>query len=141
MSVIHVNQIKNQVTKLFTGLVDLSEVTTAKADMQESFFLTRGLAAYAIHYLSGALPSDAAAAITDGGGDNGIDAIHFDEPNKRLYVVQSKWIRDGVGEPENGEIKKFVAGVRDLFNLKFDRFNAKVQAKQSLISQALNDPS
>jgi hypothetical protein len=108
--------------------------------MQANFFLTRGLAAYTIHYLSGATPVESARAVTDGSDDNGLDAIYYDEPNKRLFLVQSKWIHDGNGEPENGDIKKFIAGVRDLFNLKFDRFNPKVRAKQHSITQALNDP-
>lgn len=141
MSIIHVNQIKNQIMKVFDSLVDLSDLGAHRPDMREAFFLTRGLAAYAIHYLSGAPPADAASAVTDAGGDNGVDAVYFDEPNKRLYLVQSKWIKDGTGEPDNGDVKKFVAGVRDLVNLRFDRFNAKVVAKQAVISAALNDPS
>lgn len=141
MSIIHVNQIKNQVTKLLTGLIDLRDVANANPEMQENFFLTRGLAAYAIHYLSGATPTDSAKAVTDGGDDNGLDAIHYDEANKRLFLVQSKWIHDGTGEPSNGDVKKFIGGVRDLFNLKFDRFNAKVKSRQQAVTQALNDPS
>ena len=140
MSVIHVNQIRNQVERFFTGIVDLRDVEKASPEMKEAFFLTRGLAAYAIHYLSGVEPKEAALAVTDAGDDNGLDAILFHEQNKRLYLVQSKWIKNGSGEPDNGEIKKFVAGVRDLFNLRFDRFNKHIKAKQSIVSQALNDP-
>jgi hypothetical protein len=140
MSIIHVNQIKTQVLKLFTDLIDLSDLKNHTPEIMEDFLLTRGLAAYAVHYLSGATPQDVASAITDAGNDNGLDAVHFDEPNKRLYLVQSKWIKDGNGEPENGEIKKFVAGVRDLFNLRFDRFNTKVKNKLTMVTLALNDP-
>jgi len=140
MSIIHVNQIKSQVLKLFTDLIDLSDLKNHTPEMRDNFLLTRALGAYAIHYLAGATPEDAANSITDAGDDNGIDAIFFDEPNKRLYLVQSKWIKDGVGEPENGDIKKFVAGVRDLFNLRLDRFNDKVRRKQSIVTAALNDP-
>lgn len=141
MSIIHVNQIKNQVLRLFESLIDLSDLGSPSAEIREAFLLTRSLAAYAIHYLSGASLIDAASAVTDAGNDNGLDAIYFDEPNKRLYLVQSKWIKDGSGEPDNGEIKKFVAGVRDLVNLRFDRFNPKIAAKQAIISAALTDPS
>lgn len=141
MSIIHVNQIKSQVLKLFTDLIDLSDLGNPPQEMKENFLLTRGIAAYAIHYLAGATPQDAAESITDAGNDNGIDALFFDEPSKRLYLVQSKWIKDGVGEPENGDVKKFVAGVRDLFNLRLDRFNEKVRKKNSVITAALHDPS
>jgi hypothetical protein len=141
MSVIHVNQIRNQIEKLFTGLIDLSDVSKASEGMKQDFFLTRGLAAYAVHFLSGAPPSESATAVTDGGDDNGIDALFFHEPSKRLYFVQSKWIKDGIGEPENGDVKKFVAGVRDLINMKLERFNSKIQSKSSVVAQALNDPA
>jgi len=141
MSIIHVNQIKNQVLRLFSDAIDLSDIGSPPEDMRENFLITRGIAAYAIHYLAGASPQDAADAITDAGNDNGIDALYFDEPNKRLYLVQSKWIKDGSREPENGDIKKFVAGVRDLFNLRFERFNDKVRSKHSIVTAALNDPS
>ena len=140
MSIIHVNQIKVQVLKLFRSLIDLSDLKNAPDDIKEAFLLTRGLAAYSIHYLAEGAPHEAALAVTDGGTDNGIDAIYFDEPNKRLYLVQSKWIKSGIGEPENGEVKKFVAGVRDLFNLRFERFNSKIKAKQTMVTAALNDP-
>ena len=90
----------NQVLKLFSDLIDLSDVVNARSDMKEDFLLTRGLAAYSIHYLAGTSSQDAAPAVTDAGNDNGIDALYFDEANKRLYLVQSKWIKDGSGEPE-----------------------------------------
>ncbi len=79
-------------------------------------------------------------SITDGGNDNGLDAIFFHEPEKKLYVVQSKWIHDGSGEPSNGDMKKFVAGTKDLFNMRFDRFNEKVYAMSPMLTQVLNDP-
>src|ERR1019366_9409834 len=97
------------------------------------------LAAFAVQYLAGITPDEAAKSVTDAGDDNGIDAIHADA-NKRIYLVQSKWIKDGTGEPENGDVKKFLAGVRDLLNLQFDRFNAKVRAKEIQITEALNEP-
>jgi hypothetical protein len=100
MSIIHVNQIKTHVKRIFDGHIDLQDVANAAPEMKEDFFYTRALAAYAIHFLSGAQPSVAAKAVTDGGGDNGIDAIYFDESNRRLYLVQSKWIKSGTGEPE-----------------------------------------
>ncbi|MDR3567788.1 MAG: hypothetical protein P4L43_07150 [Syntrophobacteraceae bacterium] len=59
MSIIHVNQIKNQVLKLFTSLIDISDVATATQEMMDNFILTRSLAAYAIYYLAGATPQDA----------------------------------------------------------------------------------
>lgn len=141
MSIIHVNQIKTRLEGLFTSFIDISDQEKAKAEEKQNHFLTRSLSAYAIHYLSGAELKECASSVTDGGNDNGIDAIYLDEPQKRLYLIQSKWIKDGSGEPENGDIKKFVAGIRDLFNSRFSRFNSKIQAKQSQILKALGDPA
>ena len=140
MSIIHVNQISTHILRAFANLIDVSDLKNHSEEMLQNFRLTRCLAAYATQHLAGATPEISAASITDAGNDNGIDVLHFDEANKRLYIIQSKWIKNGSGEPENGDIKKFVAGVRDLFNLHFERFNAKVKNKQSMIANALNDP-
>jgi hypothetical protein len=138
MSIIHLNQIKSKITTLFQGKIDLSDVKPAD---QENHFLTRALAAYAIHYLAQADADSAAKSITDGFDDNGIDAIYYDVRERRLYLVQSKWLHSGTGEPENGDIKKFVDGIRDLVNLSFDRFNSKVVANRDLLLKVLYDPA
>jgi hypothetical protein len=137
VSVIHLNQIKNKITALFEGKIDLSDVNDAD---KTNSFLSRSLAAYAVHYLSQAEPDVSAKSVTDGYKDNGLDAIYYDAIERRLYLVQSKWFHSGTGEPENGDIKKFVSGISDLFNLDFDRFNDKVKSNRELIVKALNDP-
>lgn len=139
MSIIHVNQIKNHVKRLFGDKIDMADAGKLGPDYDNQL-LTRSLAAYAIHYLSGADPQACATSITDGGNDNGIDAIYYHEPEKRLYIVQSKWIHDGSGEPSNGDMKKFIAGVTDLFNMRFERFNSKVSAIKPMLLQVLNAP-
>jgi AIPR protein len=138
MSVIHLNQIKNKITTLFEAKIDLAGIRAAD---RQNHFLSRALAAYAVHYLAHADVDDAAKAITDGFDDNGIDAIYYDIRERRLYLVQSKWIHSGTGEPENGDVKKFTAGIRDLVNLSFERFNAKVNANRELLEKVLYDPS
>jgi hypothetical protein len=139
VSIIHVNQIRNHITHLFDGKIDLSDAGEPGPD-RDNQFLTRALAAYAIHFLSGADPASAGQSITDGGDDNGIDAIFYHEPERRLYIVQSKWIHDGSGEPPNGDMKKYVSGVTDLFNMRYERFNKKVTSRKELLLQILNDP-
>lgn len=138
MSIVHVNQIKGRIAAIFENKIPLTDAPKEGPD-RESFFLSRALAAYALFFLSGADEKSCTDSITDGGNDNGIDAIHFDPTKKVFYVVQSKWIHDGSGEPDNGAIKKFCGGVRDLFNLDFDRFNKKVQDKREIIKAALQD--
>jgi len=55
MSIIHVNQIKTHVKRIFDSAIDLSDQPKAPLAQLEDFFHTRALAAYAIHFLSGAL--------------------------------------------------------------------------------------
>ncbi len=137
MSVIHLNQIRNHITELLSGKLDMSDVG---GKMSEDLFLTRALAAYAVHFLSQVDPNIVGASVTDGGNDNGLDAIYYDEGERRLYLVQSKWIKKGKGEPDYGAVKKFIGGVTDLFNLRFDKFNDKIKSKKLDVLKALNDP-
>ncbi|GGD99655.1 AIPR family protein [Planktosalinus lacus] len=139
MSTIHVQHIKSHLEKEFEDKIDLSDV---KADSKEieNFFLTRSLAAYSLIYHAQASLSIACDSITDGSSDNGLDAVYYDGTAKTLHLVQSKWIHKGTGEPDNGEVKKFISGVRDLFNFKFERFNDKVRRKEVVIRNAICDP-
>lgn len=137
MSIIHVQQIKAQLVNLFNGLVDLSDYTNRSEADKESVFLTRSLAAFSLTHLADINPDVAAACITDGGQDNGIDAIYYDETEKALYFVQTKWKHDGKGTIERGDAQKFITGVKDIINARFERFNQKIQRRSSEIKEAL----
>nr|BDD44661.1 putative abortive infection phage resistance protein [bacterium] len=101
--------------------------------------LTRCLAAYAVYYMTECPEQDAASAVVDGSDDNGIDAVYYSPTQKQLIIVQSKWIQKGTGEPDSSEIGKFCQGIRDLFNMNFDRFNDKLRKKQTTIEHALGE--
>lgn len=139
MSELHVKHIKAHIEKEFHNLIDLSDIN-AQGSQRENFFLTRALAAYSIQNHAQVTSSIASESIVDGSGDNGIDAIHYDVHSKCLFIVQSKWIHSGSGEPENGEIKKFISGIKDLMNFSFDRFNDKIRKKEIIIQNAVCDP-
>lgn len=138
MSIIHINQIKNRLEKLFANCIDMSDQKLG-TESYKSMLLSRSLAAYAIHHFTDCTPEEAGKSIIDGADDNGIDAIYFDENELKLYLVQSKWSNEGKGEPENFAIKKFTSGIRDLLSLNLDRFNLKVLARSEEISSALNN--
>lgn len=137
MSVIHVRQIKNHLYKNYEGKIELKDVKSG--DERQSHFLSRALAAYSIQYIAGIDTDVASQSITDGSEDNGLDAIYYDERKKVLYISQSKWMHEGSGEPSNGDVKKFIAGLKDLFNLSFERFNKKIKLKKDIIKQAMWD--
>jgi hypothetical protein len=139
MSFLHVNQIKKHLEQEFTDKIDLSDIRNADDEQKTNFFLTRALAAYSVKHHAEVSSVVASYSITDGGDDNGIDAIYYCRTEKTLYIVQSKWIHDGKGEPDNGEVKKFLGGIKDLFNLNFERFNKKINTKRDLFKLAISD--
>lgn len=138
MSIIHINQISTKVLELFQEHLDLSDVR-ANDSQREDKILTRCLAAYAIYNTIECTKQEAAQSVVDGGDDNGIDAIFYSSINRRTIIVQSKWSKDGSGEPDSAGVAKFCTGVRDLFNLNFDRFNSKIKKKQNEIEIALGE--
>ncbi len=141
MSELHVRQIRAALEKELRAPIDISDVATRPPDEQMNAFLTRGQMAYVLMYLASINAEDAAKAITDGFGDNGIDGVLYQVPERVLYVGQSKWRNDGTGSVDRGEIQKFLKGLRDLTNARWERFNNKVQEKSSDLEAALNDAS
>jgi hypothetical protein len=138
MSVLHINQIKNKVNELFKEKLNLSDISETDAQRDDKIN-TRCLAAYAVYLTVECTIEEAANSVVDGGDDNGIDAIFYSPSNKKVIIVQSKFSKDGTGEPESAGVSKFCTGVRDLFNLTFDRFNNKINAKKHEIELALNE--
>lgn len=137
MSKLHVRHIASKLQELYKSKIDV--IDGHNEEEQNNLFLTRSFAAYSLQMLAGASVETAAMAVVDGRDDNGIDAIYFDKKEKILWLVQSKWIKSGQGEPETGDTNKFKTGVVDLIDFELSRFNTKVQAKQQEIEEALND--
>lgn len=141
MSVIHVGHIKTEILKRFGNLVDLTDVLTAPSEQKEMTRLTRSLAAFVLAELGGLDDVGAAQGVTDGTGDNGIDAVYFDPGEKNCFLVQTKWISTGNGSIEVGDAHKFIQGVRDLLNNDLSKFNAKMQVHAQKVFAALSDSS
>jgi hypothetical protein len=140
VSILHVRHIEAALDGSFDEQVDLSDVALSDDATQRSTFLTRSLAAFPVVAFTGASPAEVALGVTDGTGDNGIDLVHYDTTQERLYLVQAKWRADGNGSPAVADVQKFLQGIRDLVNLDFDRFNAKVQSLARVITGALDNP-
>lgn len=138
MSIIHINQISGKIKELFEKHLDLSDIGLTDQQREEKI-LTRCLAAYGVYNSIECTPEEAAKSVVDGGDDNGIDAIYYSSVNRKMIIVQSKWSKDGSGEPESAGVGKFCTGIRDLFNLNFDRFNKKIQNRKSYIEKAIGE--
>ncbi len=102
---------------------------------------SRGLVGICLAGLSGQPYSNIVDYITDGAKDNGIDGVFFDSARNKLYIVQSKWSSKGTGTIETGELRKFTAGVYDLLNEEWGKFNARFSSISSSISSGIRkDP-
>jgi hypothetical protein len=136
MGLIQLNQIAKSIETTFASSIDVSDV---RAESIDDARLTRGLAAWMLVQLCDASAQDAADAVVDGFGDNGLDAVYIDQTARTLHLVQTKWSKKGVGSPAVGDVHKFVQGVRDLVNAEWHKFNAKVQSHRAAIEVALED--
>jgi AIPR protein len=118
---IEILELPAQLRTLFTGKVP--EATSGIPEAKERNFLSRSLAAYAIHKLAKCNLDDAADSVVDGGDDGGIDAIFYAADDATFFVVQSKYIAKGCGEPDLGEVTKFKTGLENLLQGKFEAFS------------------
>jgi hypothetical protein len=139
MSVVHLNHIRRKLQQDFCPHIDMSDYAGKPESETERARLSRALAAFAIAEYIQVSPAEAAADVVDGYGDHGIDAIGVDRQNGIVVVVQSKWDDDGKGAPALGDVEKFVRGFNDLLVPRFDRFNAKIQAKRDDLIAALDN--
>ncbi|MEO8151656.1 MAG: AIPR family protein [Rhizobacter sp.] len=108
---------------------------TSEQDRERNF-LSKALAAFFLMAEAGATQADAVAASIDGGNDHGIDSVYI-SPTNVLWLVQSKYIHAGKGEPLLGDASKFKDGVVDFVACRFARFNAALNARQVSINAAM----
>ncbi|MDF1779819.1 MAG: AIPR family protein [Alcanivoracaceae bacterium] len=118
----------------FDGLI---EGTGSGDTAKERNFFSKALAAYYLVSEVGASLEDAVTASIDGGDDHGVDSVYVDA-TETIWLIQSKYIDRGVGEPALGDVNKFENGIRDLLRKQYDRFNQHLQAKIPLIDRALD---
>jgi hypothetical protein len=113
---IEILELPKQLRELFSGKVP--ESNSGTVEQKELNFLSWALAAYTVHKLAGCSLEEAADSVVDGGGDGGIDAIFYASTNATLFVIQSKYIKNGHGEPDLGGVTKFKAGLEGLLQGK-----------------------
>jgi len=120
----------------FTNLIDMSDFDS-RPTQKRTCFLQRALAALAIKNICKVDAKTAGRSITDGFGDNGIDALFFDSRSDTLFLVQSKWSEQANKPPDTEAILKFIEGVYDLLAAKFETFGPKMRAREPEIKALL----
>lgn len=136
MSAILTNRLKNHIESAIKDSLDLTDCPG-----EESKLLSRGIVAICVAGLSGLQYASIAKYITDGSGDNGIDGVYYDGARNKLYIIQAKWSTKGTGTIDTGDLRKFIAGVYDLLNEDWKRFNARFSNISAEISSGIRkDP-
>jgi hypothetical protein len=133
MSKVVVKQIASRLRELYATHIDTSDLNTSDKEF-ETKLSTRCIAAFAAHHFGECTEELAGKSVVDGGDDNGIDAVYYNQNSKRLTIVQAKFIQDGTGEPSANELRAFRDGIHDFLDGKVSKFNSKVQAKTAEIS-------
>lgn len=133
---LEVQQIQAFLKTQFNGAI----VGTGNAPTdRERNFLSKALAAHFLMAHAGASKAEAVAASIDGGNDHGIDSVYISATGV-FWLVQSKYIHEGKGEPSLGDVSKFKDGVKDFAAAKFDRFNQALVTRVPEIRSAMDRP-
>lgn len=91
--------------------------------------------------LGGMEAAAAAACVTDGSHDNGIDAIAVIPEEHRMIVVQAKWADDSRGSAALDDMIKFREGLDDMVQFKWENFNERAIDRREEIEELLLNPS
>lgn len=130
-------RLQTKLDELFSGKIDLSDASNEEE--KNSKYYSRSIAALAIVMQCGIDYDVAAQSVTDGYHDMGLDAIYNDTTQKKLFIIQSKWRKEGKGSVSQEEAGIFVEGLKRIINLDFEGCNAKILAKQQEIAIAIRD--
>ncbi len=132
-------QVAGRLHQIFDDLVIVTKQGGMDEKASEQRFLTRSYAALALLSLSDANVSDAAQSITDGGDDDGIDAIYVSEAHKKIYLAQSKWLTNTQKGVQLHEFTRFRDGAKRLVNLIWDEKNKDLHSHRAKIELLLKD--
>lgn len=124
MSGFQIRQIKSRLAADFEPFIDLSDVEHHGEEQKKRFRQTRALAALVACHVGGLSPEDAAACVTDGSGDEGIDAVTTDPAGKTIYLIQAK---TSPGLPKPTDISAFHDGIRQFLDGAWDEFGPKIR--------------
>jgi hypothetical protein len=137
---LQVKQINRHLSETYFKHIDVSDLkaSTSKDEIATTKRI-RSLVALSVNMLAEASIEVACASVTDGYDDNGIDGIYYSNKDRILYLIQSKYHYDGKGSIEVGDVHKFLQGVSDLIQAKFDKFNKKIKSRKTELMDKLLD--
>ncbi|MFD7581703.1 AIPR family protein [Kitasatospora sp. NPDC059817] len=136
---LEVRQVRHALTQEFASLLDLSDLQTLDPDQREQIFLSRALAAKAGMLVADCTAAEAAASVTDGADEHGIDAVLVSPATAELWLVQSKWSNRATARLDSTAVQKLIQGLERLVNRQFDRFNARFHRLVDQVNGVINE--
>lgn len=130
---VQVANLRRKLIERFRPL-NITEDVAARPD-EEQMFLSRAVAALAVTMVTGGTDEEAARAITDGSGDEGIDAVAVE--GREIIVVQAKWNDRGNAGFGHHDVSAVVDGLHYLFNRDFERLGPKMAPHVTDLTRAL----
>ncbi|MFD6287156.1 AIPR family protein [Streptomyces sp. NPDC060205] len=130
---VQVANLRRKLIERFRPL-NITEDVAARPD-EEQMFLSRAVAALAVTMVTGGTDEEAAQAITDGSGDEGIDAVAVE--GREIIVVQAKWNARGNAGFGQHDVSAVVDGLHYLFNRDFERLGPKMAPHVAELTRAL----
>jgi hypothetical protein len=134
-----IERVATRLHQIFDGLIVIPEGEVTFPDKAEQLFRTRAYLALALLHYSDAAPGDAAAAITDGGADGGVDCIYVSEKHKKIFFGQSKFTSNVENGPKLPEFNRFRDGVKSVLDQKWTKNNKNLHRFKVKIDQLLSD--
>ena len=131
MSELHLAQIRRHLESDYLPQIDTSGAT------QEHHQLSRCVAALALADRAGLSETTAAGSVTDHPLDGGIDGIAYAADRATLVLVQSKWTGAANSGIEQGDVLKFLRGVEQLVNNRWNDFGGPLWDRRSEIEDIL----
>ena len=140
MGRLQVKQIERALRDELFDLINVTDLGAHSDAEQVKARLSRSLAAFVLVKLGGLDAEVAAASVTDGSGDNGIDAVGLLPDEPRIIVVQAKFAADGQGGAGLDDMIKFRDGLNDVLEMNWHKFNTKLSQRSADIESLLFDP-
>ena len=130
------SRIASRLHDLFGTHIKLADVASKSEKDREDYFRTRALAALSLMDEADLDPTEAADCVTDGGEDDGIDAVYIDPKKQIIYFVQSKWRSSAKGIQLN-DFTRFRDGIKKAISLEWDSDNKNLHRFAQHIESAL----
>lgn len=133
---LEIQQLESYLKQEFNGFI--TGVGHSALDKERNF-LSKATAASFLMVHAGVDKQEAVNACVDGGGDNGIDSIYIG-PTNVIWLVQSKYIHDGSGEPSLGDAGLFRDGVNAVIDGQFHLCKTLSPEMVARLRRAMSEP-